>query len=207
MIDMTPEQAERLAILIHEDYYAKQALRGLSQEIKYPTWESLPPTLKRSNLRQATTIPDKLNRIGCYLGTADQPGQSEQPGRTDQPGRPEQPGRTDQPGQPGQEVDSFSEEEIERLAEYEHELWTKEREGNGWVLAPEKDSAKKETPFMVAYDELTEDIKELDRDAVRNIIPLVRKIGLKVLRSIPEDQNENQDTVCNRDRRQPEGRV
>ncbi|MDR1184990.1 MAG: hypothetical protein LBK67_09365 [Coriobacteriales bacterium] len=180
MTDMTPEQLERLAILIHKNYTARQALRGLGQKIKYPTWESLPPTLKNSNFRQAATIPDKLNKIGCYLEADDQP---------------------------GQDVDSFTEEEIERLAEYEHELWVKEREESGWVLAPEKDDAKKETPFMVSYDELTDDIRELDRDTVRNIIPLVHKVGLKVFRLAPGEQVENRASVWDRDRQQRDGQV
>jgi hypothetical protein len=171
---MTAEQLERLAILIHEEYVAKQTLRNPNREIEYPTWDRLPPSLKQSNIRQAAAIPDKLSKIGCYLGTD---GGSEW------------------------EVDSFTEDEIEYLAEYEHELWAREREENGWILAPEKNSAKKETPSMVPYAELTEDIKELDRDAIRNIIPLTRKLGLQVFRSArgvgdrDENKTKNKTTV------------
>jgi hypothetical protein len=179
---MTPEQLEHLAILIHEEYVAKQTLRNPNHDIKYPTWEHLPPSLKQSNIRQAAAIPDKLSRIGCHLGTD---------------------------GQPAWQVDSFTEDEIECLAEYEHELWVRERGKNGWILASEKNNAKKETPFMVPYAELTEDIKELDRDAIRNIIPLTRGIGLKVFRSASGvgDQDKNRDNARDTDRRQSDEQV
>jgi hypothetical protein len=58
------------------------------------------------------------------------------------------------------------------------------------VFGVEKDVEKKESPYMVPYDALTEEIKELDRDTIRNIIPLVETVGLRVYRIASED------TVC-----------
>ena len=33
---------------------------------------------------------------------------------------------------------------------------------------------------MIPYDGLTEEIKELDRDAVRNVFPLIHSIGMAI---------------------------
>jgi hypothetical protein len=34
--------------------------------------------------------------------------------------------------------------------------------------------------YIVPYEELTEEIKDYDRDTVRNMIPLINSVGLKV---------------------------
>jgi hypothetical protein len=151
-------QLESLAIMIHKDYIAKQAKRRPGQQLEFPTWESLPPSMKYSNIRQAAAIGDKLKRIDCYLGSD---------------------------SQEGRVVRSFTDQELEKLAEYEHELWVKERKDGGWEYDEEKDTKRKKSPYLVSYHELTEDIKELDRDTIRNIVPLAEAVGLKVFRGAP----------------------
>ena len=42
----------------------------------------------------------------------------------------------------------------------------------GWVYDPERDHDRKISPYLVPYDELPEDVKEWDRQAVR-VIPEV----------------------------------
>jgi len=147
---------EQLAqIMVHEDYVAKQKERDPNQTLEYETWDSLPPSMKYSNIRQGAAISDKLSRIRCYL---------------------------DNEGEANKEVVAFSDQEIEYLAEYEHELWVKEREESGWTFGKVKDTKKKLSPYLVSYGELSDDIKELDRDTIRNIIPLTNAIGYKVYR-------------------------
>lgn len=75
----------------------------------------------------------------------------------------------------------LSDDEIELLAEQEHKDWVDERIALGWSLGP-KDTEKKQSPYLVPYAELTEEIKDYDRDTIRNIPKLVEMIGLEVRR-------------------------
>ena len=70
-------------------------------------------------------------------------------------------------------------EYVEMLAEHEHEQWMAERISRGWTLG-ERDVKNKRTPYLVPYDELTEEIKDYDRDAVRNIPALCDRIGMAI---------------------------
>lgn len=147
------ENIEKLAKMIHDDYNKKQLLRNPDEELTYPTWESLPQTLKYSNIRQAREMTRKLNKLG-YMAIED--------------------------SEDYEEITTLSHREVEYLARIEHDSWVKERVQNGWQFGLKRDVEKKLSPYIVPYDDLTEEIKELDRDAVRNIIPLLNKINLKV---------------------------
>ena len=46
----------------------------------------------------------------------------------------------------------------------------------------EKDVQKKLSPYLIPYDELPEDVRQMDRDAIDNILPLFHEIGLRVYR-------------------------
>jgi hypothetical protein len=170
------DELERLARLIHEDYVRTQQERNPGVELEFPEWDSLTPSLKYSNIRQAATISDKLNRIGCYLGKAHVADEDGTPGGSDAPGGS---GTGQGSAEP---VGAFTHDEVEYLAEYEHELWVKERLESGWVYGPEKDVMQKTSPYLVPYSELSEDIKQLDRDTILNIIPLAARVGLAVYR-------------------------
>ena len=73
----------------------------------------------------------------------------------------------------------LSDDEIEFLAEQEHKDWMEERLSLGWTLGP-KDVNKKQSPYLVPYSELTEEIKDYDRDTIRNIPSLAEMIGLEI---------------------------
>jgi predicted dinucleotide-binding enzyme len=124
-------------------------------------WEQLSETLKDSNRHQADHIPVKLRAIGCYSSTA--------------------PAITDPA------VDAFSPAEIELLARMEHARWNAERWLDGWTLGP-RDPAAKSSPYLVGWDELTEEIKDYDRAAVRNIPALLSLIGVRIHRASPPHQ-------------------
>ena len=77
----------------------------------------------------------------------------------------------------------FTPEEIERMARLEHKRWVEERRMNGWTYAPApKNIKKKTTPYLVPWEELTEDIKELDRNTVRDLPGLLARIGFQIYR-------------------------
>jgi hypothetical protein len=81
-------------------------------------------------------------------------------------------------GQPSA-VKEFPPRVLERMAELEHEAWVKERVASGWMPG-EKDTVRKTTPYLVPYDELSEEIKDYDRDAIRHIPALAETIGMAV---------------------------
>ncbi|MFA5523144.1 MAG: RyR domain-containing protein [Tissierellales bacterium] len=144
---------EKIAKSIHADYNKNQIERNPDIELKHPTWESLPEDLKYSNIRQARTITDKLRYLG-YSASEENEG--------------------------GTEIKELEPSQIEYLSKIEHDSWVDERSKNGWTYGEAKDIDNKISPHLIPYEELTEDVKELDRDTVRNIISLLNTIGLKV---------------------------
>ncbi|MEA4848744.1 MAG: RyR domain-containing protein, partial [Clostridiaceae bacterium] len=143
---------EKLARAIHELYNERQLERYPDKPLKYPDFEKLPDSLKYSNLRQAMGIPEKLRQMGFVMGRA---------------------GGVDP-------IRRIPEEYVEYLAEQEHEAWVAERIANGWVSGEQVNAEKKTTPYLVPYNKLPEDIKQLDRDPVWNIPLLLERIGMAV---------------------------
>ena len=149
------DNLEKLAIAIHALFNQKQLERYPDMPLAYPRFTDLPDTLKYSNLRQARSIADKLELMGWEM-------------------RPI--------GSVGEKVEKISEDDIESLSIFEHDAWVNERIGTGWVYGEVKDIEKKISPYILPYDELPEEIKELDRDTIRNIPELLERIGMNIYR-------------------------
>lgn len=141
---------EDMARIIHANYNKKRESDG--QPVEYPTWELLPDTLKYSNIRQARGVYAKLAHCGYAV--------SAEPEITN-------------------EIADFTPEQIEILAREEHDEWVIERLSNGWTHG-ERNADKKTSPYLIPYMALPEGIKDFDRDAVRNIFPILRQLGLRV---------------------------
>ena len=77
---------------------------------------------------------------------------------------------------------SFGPDEIEQMAELEHDRWVSERRADGWKLGPERDVLKKITPYLVSWEELPDEVREWDREAVRRIPELLAAVGLEIRR-------------------------
>ncbi|MCL2114647.1 MAG: RyR domain-containing protein [Methanobrevibacter sp.] len=154
----TPKQVikniEELAKKTHDYYNNLRKEQG--KEIEFETFEDLPEDMKYSNFRQARSIPNKLNLIGCEIVD-----------------------KTDKK----EEVNEFEKYEIEFLAKVEHDEWVKERESTGWTYAEEKNVEKKQSPYMVPWDKLDDEIKEYDRDPAKNIPKILNSVGMKVVRT------------------------
>ena len=77
----------------------------------------------------------------------------------------------------------FLPEEIELMAELEHERWLEERRQKGWSRAPGvKDIKKKVSPHFVSWKELSGEIKEYDRNLVRNLPSFLAQAGFQIYR-------------------------
>jgi hypothetical protein len=147
------DNLEKLAIAIHELYNQKQLERHPNKPLSYPHFSDLPNTLKYSNLRQARGIANKLKLMGWEM-------------------RPQ--------GSDGKVIPEIPDDIVEMLAVFEHDEWIQERVGSDWKFGEVKNAKKKISPYLVPYDELTEEIKDLDRDPVRNIPNLLGMVGMAI---------------------------
>lgn len=149
---------EVIARAIHEDYTENQKRAGENARTNpsLVDWDELPDTLKESNRHQAAHIEVKMKAIGCGIQPLND-----------------------------WEAASFMFEpgEIELLAELEHQRWMEERLQNGWKFkSGPKDIAKKTSPHIVPYEELSWELKELDRNMIRNLPSFLARAGFQIYR-------------------------
>jgi hypothetical protein len=153
--ELGPDLHETIAQAIHEAY--RHAWRGkvINRDLSMAEWDKLPDYLKESNRRQAAHIFDKLHRIGCTVHKVN-----------------------------NRDIVlmKFTEDEIEVMAEMEHARWNDERLLDGWKWGERRDVAKKTSPYLVPWSELSDNVKELDRRTVRKIPEFLAKVGLEVRR-------------------------
>jgi hypothetical protein len=137
-----------------------------------PSWSELDESRKESNRTQARDMPVKLRSIGCTIA-------------------------------PLHDIRApafeFTDDEFEMLAIAEHKRWVTERLESGWRLGP-KDIGRKATPYLIPFDELPEDVADLDRDAVRQIPDALALVDLKAIRSAASSGRVTQPTLIGDDR-------
>jgi hypothetical protein len=150
---------ESLARAIHEDYVREQRKIGQSPGTNpsLVSWEDLPETLKESNRSQADHIGTKLKAVGCAIEVA-----------------------ADWREAPV----TFSDAEIELMAMMEHDRWVRERRRGGWRSGP-KDVNNRKTPYLVPWEELSEDLKERDRFFIRGLPGFLAGAGFRIFRARP----------------------
>ncbi len=148
---------EILARAIHEEYVRLKKKKGVTPDTdpSIVPWEELPENLKESNRSQAGHIGIKLKTVGCGITPL-----------------------TDWDA----ELFQFISDEIEKLAEMEHERWNEERLFNGWKYGQEKDIEKKISPFLVPWAQLSDDIKEYDRNTVCEMPAFLARAGFQIRR-------------------------
>jgi hypothetical protein len=136
--------------------YLAQERKKSDKSILNPSnvpWEELPEDLKNSNRHQADHIGVKLRKINCSIAPL---------------------------AQMDAESFEFKQEEIEMLAEFEHERWVSERSEDGWVYGEKKDIEKKISPFLIPWDQLTDEIKEYDRSPIRKLPEFLAQSGFQI---------------------------
>lgn len=68
----------------------------------------------------------------------------------------------------------------EKIAENVHEVWAAGRLADGWTYGEVRDDAKKTTPCLVPYAELSETEKAYDRNTALGTIKLIIALGYTV---------------------------
>jgi hypothetical protein len=177
--------AEGLAAAIHRNFLALSRRKGT--KIEYDReFEELPPDIKASNVAAAARIPSVLGLAGLRLQTA--PSGSVKPVR---------------------EAQRVIEENIELLAEAEHNGWMEEKLKDGWSYGPLRHNDLKLHSSMVPYGKLKEEDREKDRDAVRNYPGIAANAGYSVVKTLAEPsayngvQRHGKGTVAKSTKRAP----
>lgn len=160
---------ENLAFQIHQQYidtttaqYEEKKAKGELDDQTKEKYENLTDFvglsshLKIANIRQARSIPKKLNMIGCELANLSDKREA---------------------------ITEFSEDEVIDLAMYEHDEWCEEKISQGWTYGEVRDDDNLIHDCLVPWDDLTPEIQQYDIDPVKNIPSLVNSIGLKIVRS------------------------
>ena len=149
------DKLDTLARAIHQAYVDTPRREGVSSaDPALLPWESCDPMFRDSNRQQADHIPVKLRAIGC---------------------------RAVRGNVPGTPVSGFEDKEVELLARMEHERFVAERLLAGWTVGP-RVPEHRTSPYLVPWDDLPEDIRERDRNAVRQIPTLLARVGENVIR-------------------------
>jgi hypothetical protein len=151
---------ENLARATHERYLLTERKKGLSprENESLAQWDLLPESLRESNRRFADGIGAQLEAAGCVPVPS-----------------------------PLAAVDGnlfrFSEEEVERLAEMEHERWCRDLLADGWrPTQGEKDPEHKRHPMLVPWSDLSEHDRDKDRELVRAMPETLGGAGFEIHR-------------------------
>lgn len=146
---------EVLARAIHEEYLIHHKAENPSINPSLVPWEDLSEGLKESNRDQADHIGVRLKAIGCGIAPLIEW---------------------------YAESFEFSTEEVELMAEMEHERWVKERLSKGWKFGSTKNVEKKISPYLIPWRELTEKVKEEDRNPIRKTPVFLAHTGFQIYR-------------------------
>jgi hypothetical protein len=146
---------EILAEAIHNAYLEEQQEKGIELRAKNSMvpWEELPEDFKSSNRDQAYHISDILAAAGYGIA-------------------PWNEKRID----PVQ----FTPEELELMAEAEHQRWCKERLRRGWKLGVKWDFKRKTSPALIPWKVLPEDERAKDRETVLRIPAYLKRVRFRL---------------------------
>lgn len=148
---------EELAAAAHQLYCQTQLAKGdvADDSLARAPWQELPEQFREANRSQVADIPFKLGLIGYELSSG--------------------------PGFHAKDL-KLTADQIEMLAQKEHERWMMERERSGWTHAPQRDDSRKHHPSMVPWESLPEPEKEKDREVIRALPKLIEMAGLRLTR-------------------------
>lgn len=148
---------EIMARAAHEEYRQQRSREGETPETNpsIVPWSDLPEALRESNRHQVEHISTKLAEFGYTIRT-----------RRDWDAK----------------LHEFTPEEVEQMAELEHERWVQERVNAGWRYAAQSHGKQHEktSTDLVAWNALREEAKEKDREAVRGLPGFLEKVGYEI---------------------------
>ena len=119
-------------------------------------FDDLPDYIKYSNYKQTDFLVKILSELGYDVVDSDAPGEA---------------------------VLSFNEDELEYLAEREHNAWYKLKVNLGWKYGPVKDEELKINPSLVEWDVLDVEKRESNKNTFKNLPQLCNNVDLKIVKN------------------------
>lgn len=148
---------EIMARAKHDDYLDLERAKGLTfvDNQSLVSWDDLPESLRDSNRRFAASVAETLGVIGASL----------------------------EPLQGGDGLElPLTSADLEQLAIKEHDRWVADLRRDGWTYASgPKDPGARTHPLLVPWDDLSEEEREKDRDAVRAIPRMLARVGYELV--------------------------
>ena len=148
------DRHDALARAIHDFYLEGRFAEGerIGIRASMQEWENLPESFRDDNRLVADCYQLKLRDIGARLVTGTGPSLLLTPA------------------------------ELEELSRAEHDRWMAAKLVQGWTFGAVRDDAKRLHPDIIPYDDLSEAIKDLDREQVRIMARLLGASGRRALR-------------------------
>lgn len=166
MYRLDPDEAllEKLAKAAHEVFcdslrakgytYGPETKEDMKVHSSLKAYSELPEDEKDQNRNNVRDIPNKL----AIAGYAMLPKRgSERPGK-------------------------FTDDEIEKLAEMEHERWIQQKLNSGWKYAKETDKDNKLHKDLIPWHDLSDDEKDKDRVLIEGIPVIIEKAGYTMVK-------------------------
>ena len=148
------ETLDSLAKKIHDRYLDAQLAGGaeLGSQPAIMHWSDLDEQYKENNRRQADHIYSKLRYLNLTI-TRDTFSKFR-----------------------------FTEAEVETLAKIEHRRWCIEKYLDGWQHNETRNNLLRLHPDLIPWESLTEEIKDYDREPIKQIPKLLQELGLSITR-------------------------
>lgn len=150
------EKTDELAKKVHEFYLPSPEKRD-PEKSSHKEWELLPVDFKNQNREQADHIYVKLRALGCKAVSFNSP-------------------------EPEFKIDRKS-EMFEILSEMEHNRWMAHMYLSGWQFGETRNDKRKIHTDLIPYPDLSEQVKDWDRNAIENIPKLLSLVNLKIVKS------------------------
>ena len=150
------ERADGLAKSIHAFYLEGRLNDGeaLGDRPTLAVWKDLPEAVREDNRLVADCYLFKLRDLGAAAVEGEGPSLR------------------------------FTADEVESLSEAEHRRWMAAKQLEGWTPGDLRDDAARLHPDLIPYPDLSERIKELDREQVRMIPRILAASGRRALRDL-----------------------
>ena len=160
-----------IAQKIHRQYYESMKDGPHKNRPNVKPWEELAMEFMLSNIDLARSYDEKLRLIGyrkAILGAKDNNGQELEQITKFKEFKPEEIEKDPQ---------KAKDDQVLQMAMQEHDRWMLEKLESGWSYAPARDDDHKLHDCLVPWNELPDEIKEWDKDPVRDMIPILESQG------------------------------
>jgi hypothetical protein len=148
---------DKIAKAIHKDYYENEIKKGktLENNPNLKPWEKIDGKTKGSNRKQADHLLIKLRALKIKVEPFNKKTSSEF---------------------------QFTDEEVNILAEMEHNRWCADRFIEGWITSDKKDYNKKEHPALIPYKNLPDETVQINYEIIRRIPKILKTLNLTLSR-------------------------